>query len=312
MPVNLATDLVTSRQETRAGFIEFALEKNRRSKPFIDSAKAFRHFASQARVPSDLLEIREIREPLLTASGLSDKSMKYFSDEDKIVAVNELVRNFLEPAGDEFIDEAVYRYLLIKGDSLGGSMRNTIGALAQQKLIRLLLSAMSIQGIDYSWLSAKSKKWNKKPDDDYEIENDMKAISWSNAKGPRTFAFNLMIPVVGKNIDLCLFSCESKSYENGKIVHTPSATIMLGELKGGIDPAGADEHWKTANTVLNRIRAAFADRTPSLSTSFVGAAIENSMAEEIYAQLLTDQLSFAANLTKTKQILEYCSWLLAL
>ncbi len=27
-------------------------------------------------------------------------------------------------------------------------------------------------------------------------------------------------------------------------------TLMLGELKGGIDPAGADEHWKTANTVL--------------------------------------------------------------
>ena len=22
---------------------------------------------------------------------------------------------------------------------------------------------------------------------------------------------------------------------------------MLGELKGGIDPAGADEHWKTGN-----------------------------------------------------------------
>jgi type II restriction enzyme len=312
MLIRSANELVTSRQETRTGFIEFALEKNRRSKPFIDSAKAFRHFASQAKVPADLLKIEEIREPLLTASGLSDKALKYFTNEDKIIAINELIKNFLEPAGEEFVDEVVYRYLLIKGDSLGGSMRNIIGALAQQKLIRSLLSVMAVQGVDYYWLSAKSKKWSQKPDDDYEIENDIKAISWRNTNGYRTFAFNLSIPVVGNNIDLCLFACEPKQFDNHKIVDSPSAVIMLGELKGGIDPAGADEHWKTANTALGRIRAAFANRTPSLSTSFVGAAIENSMAEEIYAQISSGELSFASNLTKTEQVYEYCAWLLAL
>jgi type II restriction enzyme len=312
MPISSASELVTSRQETRTGFIEFALEKNRRSKPFIDSAKAFRHFAGQVKVPADLLKIREIREPLLTASGLSDKSLKYFTDEDKVIAINELIKNFLEPAGDGFVDEAVYRYLLIKGDSLGGSMRNIIGALAQQKFIRLLLSVMNIQGINYCWLSCASNRWSKNPDDDYAIESDMKAIAWTNIKGARTFAFNLGVPVVGKNIDLCLFSCDPKQFNNGKIADTPSAAIMLGELKGGIDPAGADEHWKTANTALDRIRSAFAGRTPSLSTSFVGAAIENSMAEEIYAQLSSGELSFASNLTKTGQIYEYCAWLLAL
>jgi hypothetical protein len=34
-------------------------------------------------------------------------------------------------------------------------------------------------------------------------------------------------------------------------------TIALGELKGGIDPGGADEHWKTAQAAFNRIRQAF-------------------------------------------------------
>jgi hypothetical protein len=130
--------LVTSRQETRTGFIEFALEKNRRSKPFIESAKAFQHFASRAKTPFELLTIKEIREPLLTASGLSDKSLHYFTEEDKDTAINTLIQNFLEPAGDDFVEEAVYRFLLIKGDTLGGSMRNVIGALAQQKLIRAL------------------------------------------------------------------------------------------------------------------------------------------------------------------------------
>lgn len=56
---------------------------------------------------------------------------------------------------------------------------------------------------------------------------------------------------------------------------------MLGELKGGIDPAGADEHWKTANTALDRIRNSFANVGYSVKTSFVGAAIANAMAVEI-------------------------------
>jgi type II restriction enzyme len=171
MHYSFATELVTSRQETRTGFIEFALEKNKRSKPFIESAKAFRHFSMRARTPLELLAIREIREPLLTASGLSDKSLKYFTDEDKVFAIEELIRNFLEPAGDEFIEEVVYRYLLIKGDTLGGSMRNAIGAFAQQKLIRSLLSVISGIGMDYHWLpTEKRATWKTKPDDDFEIE----------------------------------------------------------------------------------------------------------------------------------------------
>jgi len=146
MLIKKAADLVTSREETRTGFIEFALEKNRRSKPFIEEAKVFRHYAQKARKPMDLLKIEEIRKPLLTASGLSDKALQYFTDEDKNIAIQELIKNFLEPAGPDFVDEVVFRYLLIRGDSLGGSMRNIIGALAQQKLTRSLLSVMRVKG----------------------------------------------------------------------------------------------------------------------------------------------------------------------
>jgi type II restriction enzyme len=109
-----------------------------------------------------------------------------------------------------------------------------------------------------------------------------------------------------------LFDCNHEHYDNGGIVSQATAAIMLGELKGGIDPAGADEHWKTANTALDRIRNSFGDDNPSLQTSFIGAAIENSMAEEIFSQLQTQKLSFAANLTKSEQVYEYCKWLLSL
>ena len=307
------TDLITSKQETRTCFINFALEKNRRSKPFIESAKAFRHFASQAKKPSDLVNISEIREPLLTASGLPEKSLKYFTDEDKIIAIQEFIKSFLEPAGDEFVEEAVYRYLLIKGDTLGGNMRNTIGEFAEQKLIRSLLSVMSGMGMEYYWLSTeKDSSWQEKPIDDYEIENAMKAISWTNGKRKRTFAFNLKIPVINKNIDLCLFNCSPEQFAGGKIVNDEKRAIMFGELKGGIDPAGADGHWKTANADLEKLRTFYTSKKVNLKTSFIGVAIENNMAQEIFDQLKSEKLSIAANLTKPEQMYEFSKWVLAL
>jgi len=313
MQIIHASELVTSRQETRTGFIEFALEKNKRSKPFIESAKAFKHFAMQAKTPFDLLNIIQIRESLIAAAGLSDKSLQYFTEDDKTIAINELIENFLKPAGNEFVDEAVYRYLLIKGDTLGGSMRNIIGALAQQKLIRSLLSVMSGQGIKYRWLSSVNKfDWKDNPKDDYGIENEMKAIYWNNNQGDRTLAFNLKIPIVGKNIDICLFSCSDSEYNGGKIINNINTHIMFGELKGGIDPAGADEHWKTANTTLERIRTSYSKTGYNMDTSFIGAAIETNMAEEIHLQLMNGTLSFAANLTKSNQVYEYCNWLLTI
>ena len=80
-----------------------------------------------------------------------------------------------------------------------------------------------------------------------------------------------------------------------------------------IDPAGADEHWKTGNSALNRIRSSFADAGyPDMKTSFIGAAIERSMAEEIYGQLEDGTLTNASNLTNNNQLVAYCNWLIEL
>jgi hypothetical protein len=89
-------------------------------------------------------------------------------------------------------------------------------------------------------------------------------------------------------------------------------TIALGELKGGIDPAGADEHWKTAQAALNRIRQAFADVGYSPLTFFVGAAIERRMAGEIWDQLESGTLSNAANLNEENQVAAISRWLCSL
>ena len=48
----------------------------------------------------------------------------------------------------------------------------------------------------------------------------------------------------------------------------------------------------------------------AVGTIFVAAAIETSMAEEIWEQLESGVLTNAANLTKDDQLIELCSWLL--
>ncbi|PTK23669.1 restriction endonuclease [Staphylococcus saprophyticus] len=305
-------DLKTTYEEYRAGFIAFALEKNNRSTPYIERARALKVAASVAKTPKDLLNISDIQDALLYASGISDKAKKFLTCDDKNESIENLIEKFLEPAGSEFIDELVFRYLLFQGDSLGGTMRNIAGALAQKKLTRAIISALDIANIPYKWLDSRDKRyknWIDKPEDDYELETFAKGISWEVNGKQRTLMYNITVPLVRKNVDMCLFDCDPVIYTPQKIHKQPEKYLMLGELKGGIDPAGADEHWKTANTALIRIKNKFLEKDLSPVTIFIGAAIETSMSEEIWDQLQNGQLTNGANLTKPDQVSSICRWL---
>lgn len=153
--------------------------------------------------------------------------------------------------------------------------------------------------------------------DDAEIEFSLRGLSWESDRGRRTLIYNLNIPLVRSNVDLCLFNLAPEALpanKSSKIkpVEVEPYTIALGELKGGIDPAGADEHWKTAQAALNRIRQAFADAGHSPLTFFVGAAIERRMAGEIWEQLESGMLSNAANLNEENQVASISRWLCSL
>lgn len=85
--------------------------------------------------------------------------------------------------------------------------------------------------------------------------------------------------------------------------------FVAGELKGGIDPAGADEHWKTARTALIRIESAFAKINLKPKLFFVGSAIERKMAAEIWIMLEDSSLTNVANLTNELQLNSLVRWL---
>lgn len=309
--ITKATDLVTSREETRAGFISMALEKNYIAVPYVEEAKALKALASRVFKPIELLEVEDLRVGLLTASGLSDKALNYLTEEDKVIAIKGLIEEFLEPAGDKFIDELVYRYLLIKGDALGGKARNLAGSLGERKFLRSLLSVLNLAGIEYIWLDSESSNWFNSGKKVEGIEKRIKAIYWLRKSKNRLLILNTNVPLIKKNVDFILLNGKIEDIKTGKesIIHIPEKYLALGELKGGIDPAGADEHWKTANSALERIRNAFTEKELKPFTFFVGAAIENSMADEIFEQLNNGTLGNAANLTNDEQLTATCNWI---
>ena len=312
--IKSSEDLVTSRQETRAGFITMALEKNYIAIPYIEEAKALKTLSAKAKKPKDLLKIKDLRVGLLTASGLSEKALNYLTEDDRTLAIVGLIEKFLEPAGDNFIDELVYRYLLTKGDALGGKARNLAGTLGERKFLRSLLSVFNISGISYQWKDTETNIWLEKPDDDMGIEKRIGGLYWKRNKKDRLLLLNIKVPVVDKNVDLILLNAKptDKLKGAGSIISSNEKYVALGELKGGIDPAGADEHWKTANTALVRIRKAFTKIHLAPKTFFIGAAIEKSMAVEIFDELQSGVLTNAANLSNDKQLTEIAKWVLYL
>lgn len=306
-----SADLVTPYEATRAGFVALALEKNRRATPYVAQARALQEAASHANTPADLLRIGGIKTGLLTAAGLSDKALVYLTDADKADAILGLIKNFLEPAGAKFVEELVYRFLLTRGDTLGGSMRNIGGTMAQRKLTRAILSTLTIAGIKYRWQSARNRQWTAMTGDDADIELSLRGIQWQRDGRNRTLLYNLTVPFVKNNVDLCLFELAPDELDKIRYAR-PDSYIALGELKGGIDPAGADEHWKTGRTALERIRQAFQQTGAAPATFFIGAAIERKMAEEIWGQLDAGVLNNAANLTNEMQVASVSRWLCTL
>lgn len=92
------------------------------------------------------------------------------------------IEEFLEPAGKNFADELVYRYLLTKGDALGGKARNLAGSMGERKFLRSLLSVFNLAGLDYRWKDNDTNTWLNKPKDDKDIEKRIKAIYWKRKR----------------------------------------------------------------------------------------------------------------------------------
>lgn len=321
--------LVTTREAKRAGFVEAVIEKSQLADQFVQNARTLKWKAEQAEKPEDLLDISDLQSTLLTAAGVSDKATAYLDAVDRRNILAEYVQNVLKPAKGMFVEELVYRFLLTRGDTLGGKIRNLVGVWAQRKLSKLIVAELTVTERAFQWFDKVEERW--KPPALLTELDQVRAFAWDTGYLPRVLAYNLLVPLIktdeellddeesgnankgGKNVDICLLHSTPDQYRSKakrpRVVRDAELYVALGELKGGIDPAGADEHWKTANAHLGRIRRSFGalDALPHLF--FVGNAIEASMAGEIWDQLASGELANAANLTDNSQTMSLVAWL---
>lgn len=309
-------DLETTYQETKIGFLSIALRKSKEANHYLNLASAFRTIADNYDNPKDLINNEDITVSMCEAAGVSTKARGYLQPNDTKEILTDFVEEYLVTAGDEYVDQLISRYLLTQGDALGGRMRNIVGGLAGEKLTQNIISALTVRNFEFEYFEKHSKKWIGGTNFQEDQSNLVKAIKWTNGNKSRLLYYDLTVPVIKKNVDIVIFNNSDVNNNNPKefkaFISNHDNYLALGELKGGIDPAGADEHWKTANTALTRIRTAFGNLEKTVSTVFIGAAIEAAMAQEIYEQCESEELSNCANLTKPKQLAEICDWLIKL
>ncbi|OKH18895.1 AvaI/BsoBI family type II restriction endonuclease [[Limnothrix rosea] IAM M-220] len=308
--VSNSDDLVTTRDARRSGFLEYALRRNKESLPFIDKAKALRvSLENETKCAEDILQLADLRDTLIEAAGVSVKAKAHLDDTDKTEILAGFVKEVLAPCGNKYIDELIYRYLLTLGDALGGRMRNIVGSIAEEKFVRFIIAQLRIHNIEFE-LFPKRSKWISSTDYVAGMAARTKALRWTKNTSHRSMIFNINVPQVKKNIDIVLLDDKIDGVTSSILANTLNDAqnyLAIGELKGGIDPAGADEHWKTANTALGRVRDSFKTK---VQLFFIGAAIENSMSSEIYGQCQKGELSNAANLTVDNQLSALCEWLI--
>lgn len=291
--VKKASDLVTSREATTQGFVTQAREKIRLATPHVRDARQLASDLQSVASPQEALRIEAIRSALLSAAGLSAKALTHLNPEDQEVILDEVFAAIQAQTPRDWRTELALRFALTRGDSLGGSARNLAGASAKNLFADTVIQALSANKIAYE--TSHSTEGQRK----------IQSLTWDS----RVMVFDRLPQIVGKNIDVIVLENDHKSPVKD-ILEKKAQYIACGEVKGGIDPAGADEHWKTANSSLERVRFSFGLQTPALF--FAAAAIETNMASEIISQLRGNKLTYAANLTKPQQVQDLANWLVSL
>lgn len=288
-----ASDLVTSREEVCRGFLSQAQSKTQRATPYVQEAQKLWSVLQKVS-RTDQLFARVSLRTLATAMGFSDKAQGYFSDVELREAIKPVLDSITQNRGNDFRIEILYRFLLTRGDTLGGALRNLTGASGPARFIDTVINALKNRGSKPIFFHGKAGK------------KKIKGISWNQ----RVLFFDYKPKFLDKNVDVILLQNLSPPDIRPGSLEDKTRYLACGELKGGIDPAGADEHWKTAGSALTRIRSRFGRRCPKLF--FAASAIEQAMAKEIYHQLRTGKLTHAANLTVARQLEDLADWVTSL
>ncbi|EAB5457719.1 DUF1217 domain-containing protein [Escherichia coli] len=275
-------DLITTIDNRIDGFSWQASQKLGKADPYIEIADYARANIHKVHNVETLRNDPLLTTFIIAACMMSKKSLSHLNISMQNKIIEELI-DFSKFNDSNYVQKLERRYLLTCGDSLGGSMRNAVGQNAQQLLGNCIVNRLFNLGYNPKLIHRSDK---------------LVGITW----GDKRISFDQKPKFIDKSVDFIVVRGESARVGT---LENPSDYICCGELKGGIDPAGADEHWKTAKSALDRIVTAFNSKQISPpKLVFVGAAIEFAMSYEIFDLLENGWLAGAANILKEEQLHE--------
>ena len=158
MKVKAATELATSKIETCKGFVEQAALKSKRAARHVEAANAFWSELKKITNIKDLIHAKHLRDELIAVAGVSTKAKKYLKDGDIDAILAGIVAGIPPDQASSFHQDIFLRYMLTKGASFDGEMRNVIGASAQRKVARLLCGKFKQNEVEAQIYLAKRKK----------------------------------------------------------------------------------------------------------------------------------------------------------
>ncbi len=200
------------------------------------------------------------------------------------------------------------------GDSFGGSWRNEVGRLTYVEVITPLVLYLYQQGHLASIVY--TCKGRIVQDDDEQVnsrrvhelvvtESFDLAAELRRLEEERLVYRELRLQNGNRlllNRQITWRDAEGKSYRIGPDLFSSNKEedmLWGGELKGGADPAGSDEHWKTATRAFDRILLACESTgRPKPPLSFIATILVERVAREAEEWITQGKLKSVYNLTQ--------------
>jgi len=199
------------------------------------------------------------------------------------------------------------------GASFDGSWRNEVGRLAYVEVITPLLLHLHRKGflhtVIYS-LKGPILPGSEEPSPSapqelmVDVQTDLEA-ELNRLKDQRVVYHEVRLRNSNRlllNRQITWYDAVGNSYRIGPDLFSSSSEADIlwgGELKGGADPAGSDEHWKTATRAFDRVLLA-CERTgrPKPPLSFMATILVERVAREAAEWIAEGKLTSVYNLTQ--------------
>lgn len=202
------------------------------------------------------------------------------------------------------------------GDSMGGISRNEVGRVAMMRVLNPLVAHLHqekrLRAVICSFKGELKKEFERsnssqKTRIEMDSTTDLEALLADFEK--RRVKYHELVISNGNRLlvdrQLKWREENGNTHKIGPDLHSTSKIhdfVWAAEVKGGADPAGSDEHWKTATQALDRIIQA-CEKTnrcqPALA--FIATIFVGRVATEAQAWIEQEKLTGAYNLTRMLQ-----------